>query len=139
MGGGRLGGGWWPVQTNYIARLGLSRVSQSGPSVAIEEKRKLFAIRNKMINIAANFPKHKNIEKCICGESENLEHLYTCKSYNNEISEIPYKNIYSKNMHHQIEIFRKMEKILNQREKVVKTQIEIPCDLTGSTTSCSIE
>ena len=26
---------WWPVQTNYIARLGLSQVSQSEPSVAI--------------------------------------------------------------------------------------------------------
>ena len=31
----RLCGGW-PVQTNYIARLGLSRVSQSGPSVAMK-------------------------------------------------------------------------------------------------------
>ena len=30
--------GGWLVQTNYIARLGLSQVSQSGPSVA---KRKL--------------------------------------------------------------------------------------------------
>ena len=30
----RLCGGW-PVQTNYIARLGLSQVSQSEPSVAI--------------------------------------------------------------------------------------------------------
>ena len=33
-----VGGGWvggWLVQTNYIARLGLSQVSQSGPSVAI--------------------------------------------------------------------------------------------------------
>ena len=27
--------GGWLVQTNYIARLGLSQVSQSGPSVAI--------------------------------------------------------------------------------------------------------
>ena len=26
---------WWPVQTNNIARLGLSQVSQSEPSVAI--------------------------------------------------------------------------------------------------------
>ena len=28
---------WWPVQTNYIARLGLSQVSQSEPSVAINK------------------------------------------------------------------------------------------------------
>ena len=50
--------------------------------ITIEDKRYIFAIRNRMIQIPTNFPlKNENInENCeICGEKEKMEHLYLCK------------------------------------------------------------
>ena len=47
--------------------------------LSIKDKRFIFAIRNRMIQIPYNFPaKNRNIdEKCqICGERETMKHLY---------------------------------------------------------------
>ena len=41
----------------------------------IEDQQYLFAMRNKMIEIPANIGKE---EKCICGETENMSHVYYC-------------------------------------------------------------
>ena len=92
-------------------------LSPSNNKLTIDEKRKLFEIRNKMVNIPANFPKYKTAEKCMCGENENMEHLYTCKYLNKEKSEISYQQIYTTNMNNQIAIFRKTEKVLENREQ----------------------
>ena len=51
--------------------------------LSIESKRRLFAARNKMINIPSNFSSSKTETKCICEEQESMEHLYnSCKMLN---------------------------------------------------------
>ena len=40
--------------------------------LSIDEKRKLFAVRNKMINLKENFSKSKLKDNCICGQIESL-------------------------------------------------------------------
>ena len=50
-----------------------------GNKLTVEEKRELFSIRNRMVDIPDNFPKGKTEFKCICGEKENMSHLYKCE------------------------------------------------------------
>ena len=55
---------------------------QNDENLTISEKRYIFAMRNRMIEIADNIPtKYKNSEvNChLCGEKENMRHLYECK------------------------------------------------------------
>ena len=112
-------------------------LSPSNSELTIEERRKLFGIRNDMILMNLSKPKMNKI--CSCGIIENLEHIYSCKTLNSEEIEVPFQNIYSKNKKNQIIAFRRMEKALNIRENNIK-QIgdSFPCDLSGSTTFCSI-
>ena len=45
-------------------------------NLTIEEKRKIFSIRNRMIDIGNNFGRS---EKCImCGKDEDMNHVYWC-------------------------------------------------------------
>ena len=66
--------------------------------LSTEDRRRLFAMRNKMINIPANFSK-SNIEvKCVCWITEML---------NTEKPEVNYKQVYSGNIQEQIAILKR--------------------------------
>ena len=88
-----------------------------------------------MINLKENFSKSKLKENCICGQIESLEHIYSCKILNTEENGIPFEEIYSNNMKNQIEVLRKIEKSLENRNKNRVLVIETPCDPEGSATS----
>ena len=45
----------------------------------LEDQRKIFSLRNKMVKIVNNFSSIK--QTCLCGEIENLEHLYICEQF----------------------------------------------------------
>ena len=47
--------------------------------LTIEQKRELFAIRNRMINIEHNFPKKDTLAICECGTKEDMHHIYNCR------------------------------------------------------------
>ena len=103
--------------------------------LSIEEKRRLFSARNKMVNIRSNFSKTNVSIKCFCGQNENMEHLYRCKMTNiDEVELLPYEKIYSGTIGEQIQIFRKLEKNLELREEFSN---EVPCDPAGSAAICS--
>ena len=57
--------------------------------LSISEKRKMFAIRNKMIDIPSNFSSSSEKIECLCGEIENMEHVYKCEK---EV-ELPYEKV----------------------------------------------
>ena len=90
----------------------------------IDEKRKLFEIRNRMTKIPNNFGKE---EKCVCGKFENMSHIYSCEILNKKKTKISFDEIYNGNLHNQIEIFRRIENNLEERRKM-KTENNFPCD-----------
>ena len=110
--------------------------------ISVEEKRKIFQIRNKMTKIENNFQKGGKKIKCFCGEDEEMEHIYNCNLLNeNNTIEIRYEEIYENNIFKQIQIMKKFEINLEKRNQIKqfkndmekeKTRGEkrmFPCDL----------
>ena len=86
--------------------------------LSINEKQRLFAIRNQMVDIPNHFSSENKKYLCICGEEENLPHIYVCERLNEtEIEKLPYEKIYTGNVEEQRKILEKMENNLQVREK----------------------
>ena len=94
-------------------------------SLNIEEKRKLFEKRNRMTAIPHNFGQKE--EKCICGEIEDMLHIYNCEIINAIKPELSYEKIYNGNLKSQIEVFRRIEKNLEIRQEII-IRNKSPCD-----------
>ena len=90
--------------------------------LSIEEKRNMFAVRNKMVDIPANFSKSKGETKCFCGREENMDHIYNCEILNSEKPIIKFEEIFSNNIVKQIEVFRRFKNNLETREKKFTTR-----------------
>ena len=93
-----------------------------------ENKRKMFAVRNRMVDIKSNFNKKNEKQICICGYTETMEHIWNCKELNSDgIQMENYQKIFNGNMTEQILIFEKfmdkLETYKNQSEKP-----KHPCD-----------
>ena len=85
--------------------------------LTIEQKREMFSIRNKMLKIPVNFSSNCE-EKCICGEKEEMSHIYECKILcENEEPTIPYTKIYNGNLKEQIMVYQKFSKNMKIREQ----------------------
>jgi hypothetical protein len=98
--------------------------------LSIESKRRLFAARNKMIDIPSNISSSKTETKCICEEQESMKHLYkSCKMLNISENISPYEQIYSGKASEQIKVLQKLEQNLKMRDNLLK---EEPCDSPGS-------
>ena len=66
-------------------------------------------------------------EKCICGEIEDMLHIYNCEIINAINPEMSYEKIYNGNLKSQIEVFRRIEKNLKMRQEIEIRNIS-PCD-----------
>ena len=88
--------------------------------LTIEEKREIFEIRNRMVNIPANF-KSKSEEKCKCGAVEDMSHIYECEiwSKNNQLK-LEYNKIFHGNISEQILVYRKFRENLDSRNICVE-------------------
>ena len=72
----------------------------------IENKRKMFAIRNRMVNIKSNFKQKNEKQMCICGQIENMEHIWNCEKLSSDKNEERnYQKIFNGNIREQIQIF----------------------------------
>jgi len=91
----------------------------------IEEKREMFAVKNAMVNITANFTS-KSETKCDCGLRENMKHIYECKIYNEENPEVEFEKIYNGNLNEQKMFFNKFKQNMQKREKI--KEISHPSD-----------
>ena len=47
-----------------------------------------------MVNIENNFKAKINRSACLCGQIEDMKHIYICEIYEKEKEKIPYENIY---------------------------------------------
>ena len=87
----------------------------------IEKKQKLFAVRNRMVQIPNNFLKSENKANCLCGEIEDMSHVYNCKMFNEEMKPSEnYENIYNGTITQQTEILKKFEQNMEKREQMIK-------------------
>ena len=56
--------------------------------LSVDEQRNIFEMRNKMSHIPSNFSsENENTYECVCGEKENMEHIYKCRYLNTEKAE----------------------------------------------------
>ena len=89
-------------------------------NLSIDQKRDLFALTNRMIEIPYNFPKSEKHTLCVCGENEDMQHIYYCELLNKGTQEkLPYDGIYNGNLKQQIEIFKIFKQNLEHREKMI--------------------
>ena len=85
--------------------------------LTVEEKREMFAVKNAMISIPANFSS-TNETKCECGQKEEMQHIYECEMFNNgkQIT-IPFTKIFNGNLSEQILVYKKFSENMKNREK----------------------
>ena len=86
--------------------------------VSIKVKCEIFAMRNKMVKIPANYSEREVKHKCIiCNNEENMEHVYTCKLLNSEEPLTEYNQIYRDNMDLIIDVYRRFVDNMDKREQ----------------------
>ena len=89
-------------------------------TLKINEKQEIFSIRNKMVNIPANFA---TINECICGNIENSANIYDCQKLNNEQPKIEYEEIHSENMGKIRNAYERFKRNINERENTATRNI----------------
>ena len=78
--------------------------------LTIEQKQKIFAIRNRMIEISENFPGKEISSTCHCGTTETILHIYFCEKWNNgKQPSLKYEVIFTGEISDQIMIYEKFE------------------------------
>ena len=91
----------------------------SNTALTISERQQLFAVKNRMVEIPANFPNPKIENICICGEKEDMKHIYQCETINDgEQPVLKYEKIFEGNICEQIEVFRKFERNIENRKNL---------------------
>ena len=80
-------------------------------------KREIFAIRNKMANIPANYSSSKIEHKCKCGMREDVEHVYTWIMLNSEKTVVKFQEIYSSNTKLISEVNNRFQNNMKNREE----------------------
>ena len=96
-------------------------------NLSIDQKRKLFEIRNGMTQIPSNFSSRDNVFYCVCGDRESMPHLYNCEKLNKQTTKsdhVSYNKIYNGHINEKIEVYRKFEENLKVRENILKTDEE---------------
>ena len=89
--------------------------------MSIDNKRNLFSIRNRIIELSTNFPLKYKEHLCVCGAREEMKHIYTCKILNSEKEKIQYEQIFSNNLKEQTEV---LKRFIENYEKIEKYKYE---------------
>ena len=95
-------------------------LSPCSKDLAIEVKQKIFAMRNMMINIPANFSSSKIHFKCVCGEKEDMNHIYECKMLNRDEPLTEYSSIYTNNIDLIKVVHKRFEQNIEKREQIME-------------------
>ena len=62
----------------------INYLAPNSTGLTIEEKQNMFSVINRIEKISYNFPKNKVIDRCFCGQIEDMEHIYNCEQLNPE-------------------------------------------------------
>ena len=92
--------------------------------LTLDEQRNIFAYRLRMNSLNYNFPGKQIIDKCICGEVMNNEHLFSCNILNNgKQPETIYQNIFNGTLLEQKYIINILETNMRKYEKHSQAQV----------------
>ena len=103
--------------------------------LSISDRRNIFAIRNRMIDIEDNFKNRKVPEKC-CGQIADQQHIYTCQNLNKEEIEIEYNKIFEDNAKIQKVIMERFIENYEKRKQILKDPLEPSGRSTAITSLC---
>ena len=111
--------------------------------MSIDKKQKTFSVKNRTVDLPDKFGK---VEKCACGQKENLSHIDSCTQLNKEEIFLLYEKIFNGDMSEQIEVFRRFENNFERRNQIKsesETQSEQtrisdnpPCDQSTDPLNC---
>ena len=110
-------------------KIGMAQYLQPNNQLEVKEQRKIFEIRNRMTNIPNNFSR-KNDVKCLCGQTEDMEHVYNCKILSSEEVNVKYEKIFEENVDNLKTILKRFEQNMNNRDK--QYHVIQKCDPTVS-------
>ena len=85
--------------------------------ISIDDRRKIFQLRNRMLPIEANFPSKNSEKRCWCGEKEDSKHIYICKKWKGENEQIPYEMIYTDHLPTLVQVYKQFEINFKRREE----------------------
>lgn len=91
-------------------------------NLTIINKRRMFLIRNRMLDIPSNFSSNKNKNKnnefnCFCGNFKDMKHIYECQLLNIEEPSEKYEHIFTGNIEQQIIVLRRFDNNFEKHEK----------------------
>ena len=103
----------------------------------------MFAMRNKMTNIPANYNRNMEQEKCVCDKLEDMSHIYECKILNSDEVCTKYENIYSDNIENIQKVYKRFKINMNKREiyknqkrnhetYIIGPSLSVPCIVSGN-------
>ena len=90
--------------------------------LTISEKQEMLSIKNRMVQISYNFHQNKNVDKCVCGEEETMEHIYSCRLLNKEEQQLSFKLIFNGNIGEQITILRIFQNNMKERKRFLNNE-----------------
>ena len=111
----------------------------------LDDKRKMFSLKNGMVQIPSNFGKSE--EKCFCGDKENMPHIYSCEILNERQPGLPFENINNGSLSDQIRIYQRFENNMERRNEIKQMMEEAkenkmkpipPCDLVSDPLNCTV-
>ena len=78
---------------------------------------RIFAIRNKMVEIPENFSSEKSETLCCCGDREIMSHIYYCEILSeNRKQKTSYEKIYNGSISEKTEVYKWFEANFKVRE-----------------------
>ena len=98
----------------------------------IDDQRKLFAIRNRMIDIPSNFiSKERNDIRCICTKIEEMKHIYECQYLNEKKPEVQYEAIFNGTIFEQKKVLKRFKISIQNRnsyKEIKPNHVILHCD-----------
>ena len=97
--------------------------------LSISDQRDISSVRNRMTPIPANFSSKKTEYMCVCGETEDMRHIYVCQYWNTTNENLNYDLIFSDNMkqlkkvyNRYIQSYKNGENYITEKEENEKTE-----------------
>ena len=83
-------------------------------------EKKFIDLFHRMVKIENNFPGSNIRKNCICGQIEDMKHIYSCKIYNTENENNEYENIFGEDIRKMRKVYQIFQKNYEMREQSMK-------------------